>query len=81
MKATNSSLSFPPPISAENYTRLPFDVVVAIVCMLSLLLCGRSILRGIILQAVSHWEVEGRKRGSGEKEEHPIWGSSIAQLV
>uniref|UniRef100_A0A8C7C7Z8 Mucolipin TRP cation channel 1a n=1 Tax=Oncorhynchus kisutch TaxID=8019 RepID=A0A8C7C7Z8_ONCKI len=36
---------------AENYTRLPFDVVVAIVCMLSLLLCGRSILRGIILQA------------------------------
>uniref|UniRef100_A0A674C8D4 Mucolipin TRP cation channel 1a n=1 Tax=Salmo trutta TaxID=8032 RepID=A0A674C8D4_SALTR len=36
---------------AENYTRLAFDVVVAIVCMLSLLLCGRSILRGIILQA------------------------------
>ncbi|CDQ96635.1 unnamed protein product [Oncorhynchus mykiss] len=50
---------------AENYTRLTFDMVVAIVCMLSLLLCGRSILRGIILQAVSHWEVEGRKRGSG----------------
>ncbi|CAB1344892.1 unnamed protein product [Coregonus sp. 'balchen'] len=35
----------------ENYTRLTFDVVVAIVCMLSLVLCGRSILRGIILQA------------------------------
>lgn len=65
MKATNSSLSFPPSISAENYTRLTFDVVVAIVCMLSLLLCGRSILRGFILQAVSHWAVEGRKRESG----------------
>uniref|UniRef100_A0A674BG16 Mucolipin TRP cation channel 1a n=1 Tax=Salmo trutta TaxID=8032 RepID=A0A674BG16_SALTR len=36
---------------AENYTRLTFDVVVVIVCILSLLLCGRSILRGIILQA------------------------------
>ncbi|XP_045074650.1 mucolipin-1-like [Coregonus clupeaformis] len=36
---------------AENHTRLTFDVVVAIVCMLSLVLCGRSILRGIRLQA------------------------------
>ncbi|KAM7418938.1 hypothetical protein PAMA_016183 [Pampus argenteus] len=35
---------------AENYTRVAFDVAVALVCMLSLLLCGRSILRGIILQ-------------------------------
>lgn len=35
---------------AENYTRAAFDVFVALVCMLSLLLCGRSILRGIILQ-------------------------------
>ncbi|KAM6972586.1 mucolipin-1a [Aplochiton taeniatus] len=35
---------------AENYTRLTFDVAVAVVCMLSLLLCGRSILRGVVLQ-------------------------------
>ncbi|KAL3066844.1 hypothetical protein OYC64_016735 [Pagothenia borchgrevinki] len=35
---------------AENYTRVAFDVAVALVCTLSLLLCGRSILRGIILQ-------------------------------
>ncbi|KAM8879586.1 mucolipin-1a [Spinachia spinachia] len=35
---------------AENYTRLAFDVAVALVCTLSLLLCGRSILRGITLQ-------------------------------
>ena len=37
---------------AENYTRVAFDVAVALVCTLSLLLCGRSILRGIILQQV-----------------------------
>lgn len=35
---------------AENYARVFFDILVAIVCLLSLLLCGRSILRGIILQ-------------------------------
>uniref|UniRef100_A0A3P9IDJ9 Mucolipin 1a n=1 Tax=Oryzias latipes TaxID=8090 RepID=A0A3P9IDJ9_ORYLA len=35
---------------AENYTRVAFDVAVAVVCLLSLLLCGRSILRGIMLQ-------------------------------
>ncbi|XP_056264320.1 mucolipin-1-like isoform X2 [Pseudoliparis swirei] len=35
---------------ADNYTRVAFDVAVALVCMLSLLLCGRSILRGITLQ-------------------------------
>ncbi|KAJ3614338.1 hypothetical protein NHX12_017912 [Muraenolepis orangiensis] len=35
---------------AENYARLAFDIAVALVCMLSLVLCGRSILRGIILQ-------------------------------
>ncbi|XP_031690367.1 mucolipin-1 isoform X1 [Oncorhynchus kisutch] len=35
---------------AENYAREAFDVLVAIVCLLSLLLCGRSILRGVILQ-------------------------------
>lgn len=35
---------------AENYTRMAFDIIVAVVCLLSLLLCGRSILRGVILQ-------------------------------
>ncbi|XP_024289185.1 mucolipin-1-like isoform X1 [Oncorhynchus tshawytscha] len=35
---------------AENYAREAFDLLVAIVCLLSLLLCGRSILRGVILQ-------------------------------
>uniref|UniRef100_A0A7N6ASM2 Polycystin cation channel PKD1/PKD2 domain-containing protein n=1 Tax=Anabas testudineus TaxID=64144 RepID=A0A7N6ASM2_ANATE len=35
---------------AESYAREFFDVLVAIVCLLSLLLCGRSILRGVILQ-------------------------------
>uniref|UniRef100_A0A3B5PVU9 Mucolipin TRP cation channel 1 n=1 Tax=Xiphophorus maculatus TaxID=8083 RepID=A0A3B5PVU9_XIPMA len=35
---------------AESYAREFFDVVVATVCLLSLLLCGRSILRGILLQ-------------------------------
>ncbi|KAL4657962.1 mucolipin-1-like isoform X1 [Arapaima gigas] len=35
---------------AENYTRLALDVLVAVVCLLSLVLCGRSILRGVLLQ-------------------------------
>ncbi|XP_041633612.1 mucolipin-1b [Cheilinus undulatus] len=35
---------------AENYAREFFDVLVAFVCLLSLLLCGRSILRGVMLQ-------------------------------
>uniref|UniRef100_A0AAQ6ABP3 Polycystin cation channel PKD1/PKD2 domain-containing protein n=1 Tax=Amphiprion ocellaris TaxID=80972 RepID=A0AAQ6ABP3_AMPOC len=35
---------------AESYVREFFDVLVAMVCVLSLLLCGRSILRGILLQ-------------------------------
>uniref|UniRef100_A0A3B4EEA1 Polycystin cation channel PKD1/PKD2 domain-containing protein n=1 Tax=Pygocentrus nattereri TaxID=42514 RepID=A0A3B4EEA1_PYGNA len=35
---------------AENYTRVAFDVMVAVVCALSLLLCSRSIVRGILLQ-------------------------------
>uniref|UniRef100_A0A1A8LWS4 Mucolipin 1 n=3 Tax=Nothobranchius TaxID=28779 RepID=A0A1A8LWS4_9TELE len=35
---------------AESYTRVAFDVTVALLCFLSLLLCGRSILRGILLQ-------------------------------
>lgn len=42
--------SFKPP--AENYTRVAFDVAVALVCLLSLVLCGRSILRGVVLQQV-----------------------------
>lgn len=48
----NSCSSFPLSPPAENYTRVAFDVAVALVCMLSLLLCGRSILRGIMLQQV-----------------------------
>ncbi|XP_013864322.1 mucolipin-1b isoform X2 [Austrofundulus limnaeus] len=36
--------------SAESYALEFFDVLVAFVCLLSLLLCGRSILRGILLQ-------------------------------
>lgn len=43
---------FCPLFSAENYAQEFFDVLVAIVCVLSLLLCGRSILRGILLQHV-----------------------------
>ncbi|XP_061686539.1 mucolipin-1-like isoform X2 [Syngnathoides biaculeatus] len=35
---------------AQNYTRVAFDVAVALICTLSLLLCGRSILRGVMLQ-------------------------------
>uniref|UniRef100_A0A671Y410 Mucolipin TRP cation channel 1 n=1 Tax=Sparus aurata TaxID=8175 RepID=A0A671Y410_SPAAU len=35
---------------AENYAREFFDLLVAFVCLLSLLLCGRSIVRGIFLQ-------------------------------
>ncbi|XP_063049088.1 mucolipin-1-like [Engraulis encrasicolus] len=35
---------------AENHARVAFDVAVSVVCLLSLLLCGRSIIRGIILQ-------------------------------
>ncbi|XP_037545273.1 mucolipin-1b [Nematolebias whitei] len=35
---------------AESYALEFFDVLVMIVCLLSLLLCGRSILRGILLQ-------------------------------
>ncbi|KAM8825026.1 mucolipin-1b isoform 2-T2 [Synchiropus picturatus] len=36
--------------AAENYAREFFDVLVALVCLLSLLLCGRSVVRGILLQ-------------------------------
>ncbi|KAL2100942.1 hypothetical protein ACEWY4_002703 [Coilia grayii] len=35
---------------ADSYARVAFDVIVAVVCVLSLLLCGRSILRGVLLQ-------------------------------
>ncbi|XP_051573455.1 mucolipin-1b [Myxocyprinus asiaticus] len=35
---------------ADSYARVAFDVLVAVVCGLSLVLCGRSILRGIVLQ-------------------------------
>lgn len=39
---------------ADSYARVWFDVAVAVVCILSLLLCGRSIIRGIILQNVRY---------------------------
>lgn len=39
---------------ADSYARVWFDVAVILVCILSLLLCGRSIIRGIILQNVRH---------------------------
>ncbi|XP_029917356.1 mucolipin-1a isoform X2 [Myripristis murdjan] len=35
---------------AQSYTHVAFDVIVALVCMLSLVLCGRSIMRGVMLQ-------------------------------
>uniref|UniRef100_A0A8C9U626 Mucolipin TRP cation channel 1 n=1 Tax=Scleropages formosus TaxID=113540 RepID=A0A8C9U626_SCLFO len=35
---------------ADSYTRLALDVLVAVVCLLSLVLCGRSIFRGVLLQ-------------------------------
>ncbi|XP_056263819.1 mucolipin-1-like [Pseudoliparis swirei] len=35
---------------AESYAREFLDVLVAFVCLLSLVLCGRSILRGVVLQ-------------------------------
>ncbi|KAJ3600714.1 hypothetical protein NHX12_031691 [Muraenolepis orangiensis] len=35
---------------ADSYAREVFDVLVAVVCVLSLVLCGRSILRGVVLQ-------------------------------
>uniref|UniRef100_A0AAY4BBF1 Polycystin cation channel PKD1/PKD2 domain-containing protein n=1 Tax=Denticeps clupeoides TaxID=299321 RepID=A0AAY4BBF1_9TELE len=33
-----------------SYAREAFDVAVAVVCVLSLALCGRSVLRGVVLQ-------------------------------
>lgn len=38
--------------AADSYSRVAFDVLVALVCVVSLVLCGRSILRGIVLQQV-----------------------------
>ncbi|XP_023692020.2 mucolipin-1-like isoform X1 [Paramormyrops kingsleyae] len=35
---------------AENYMQLTLDMLVSLVCLMSLLLCGRSILRGVLLQ-------------------------------
>uniref|UniRef100_A0A8C1TXR3 Mucolipin 1a n=1 Tax=Cyprinus carpio TaxID=7962 RepID=A0A8C1TXR3_CYPCA len=37
-------------IKSDSYARVWFDVAVIVVCIFSLLLCGRSIIRGIILQ-------------------------------
>ncbi|MCI4393779.1 hypothetical protein PGIGA_G00161380 [Pangasianodon gigas] len=56
---------------AENYTRVAFDVAVAMICGLSLVLCGRSILRGILLQ---HEFVQYFKN----KLEHTVcWGDRM----
>lgn len=38
--------------AGDNYARVAFDIIVAVVCVLSLVLCGRSILRGVLLQHV-----------------------------
>ncbi|KAM4604380.1 mucolipin-1a [Polymixia lowei] len=56
---------------AESYTRLAFDVAVALVCMLSLVLCGRSILRGITLQH----EFVGFFRDRMDRKVH--WGDRL----
>ncbi|XP_028454289.1 mucolipin-1 isoform X2 [Perca flavescens] len=47
---------------AESYAREVLDVLVASVCLLSLLLCGRSILRGIRLQH-EYVQFFGRRHG------------------
>lgn len=49
---TNAFCCFLPSCLVENYTRVAFDVVVAMICGISLVLCGRSIVRGILLQHV-----------------------------
>ncbi|XP_071387334.1 mucolipin-1b isoform X2 [Centroberyx affinis] len=56
---------------AESYAREFFDVLVAFVCLLSLLLCGRSILRGILLQ---HEYVQFFKHRLGR---HVSWGDRM----
>ncbi|KAF1379093.1 hypothetical protein PFLUV_G00172490 [Perca fluviatilis] len=47
---------------AESYAREVLDVLVASVCLLSLLLCGRSILRGFLLQH-EYVQFFGRRHG------------------
>lgn len=39
--------------TGDNSLRLAFDILVTAVCSLSLVLCARSIARGILLQRVS----------------------------
>ncbi|KAL6103459.1 mcoln1 [Pungitius sinensis] len=56
---------------ADSYAREFLDVLVAFVCLLSLLLCGRSILRGIVLQ---HEYVQFFKRGLGRSVS---WGERM----
>ncbi|XP_068593104.1 mucolipin-1-like [Cebidichthys violaceus] len=56
---------------AESYAREFLDVLVAFVCLLSLLLCGRSILRGIVLQ---HEYVQFFKRSLGRSVS---WGERL----
>ncbi|CAL8270787.1 unnamed protein product [Lota lota] len=56
---------------ADSYAREAFDVLVAVVCLLSLVLCGRSVLRGVILQ---HEYVEYLQRRVGRRAS---WGDRM----
>lgn len=56
----------------DSYARVAFDVLVAVVCGLSLVLCGRSILKGIMLQheLVCYFRVSlGRSVSLGDRLE------------
>ncbi|CAL8285867.1 unnamed protein product [Boreogadus saida] len=56
---------------ADSYAREVFDVLVAVVCLLSLVLCGRSILRGVFLQ---HEYVGFVQRRTGRRAS---WGDRV----
>ncbi|XP_016372872.1 mucolipin-1-like [Sinocyclocheilus rhinocerous] len=56
---------------ADSYARVWFDVTVIVVCIFSLLLCGRSIIRGIILQN------EFVKYFKSSLKRHVCWGDRM----
>ncbi|CAN9505952.1 unnamed protein product [Ophioblennius macclurei] len=56
---------------AESYVREFFDLLVALVCLLSLLLCGRSVARGVALQS-EYVRFFQRKSGRGA-----AWGDRL----
>uniref|UniRef100_A0A671NRW1 Mucolipin-1-like n=1 Tax=Sinocyclocheilus anshuiensis TaxID=1608454 RepID=A0A671NRW1_9TELE len=56
---------------ADSYARVWFDVAVIVVCIFSLLLCGRSIIRGIILQN------EFVKYFKSSLKRHVCWGDRM----